>query len=104
MRYTTDFFGGLFHPASAAERYAHKAATLQDRLGELNDAAIALRLIKELDSRASPEFAFAAGAAAGWCGRASVGDERALAKAWRSLVKTERYWRSELAERKPGSD
>jgi triphosphatase len=104
MRYATEFFRSLFHPASAAERYARKAAALQDLLGELNDAAIALRLIRELDSRASPDIAYAAGAAAGWCARASVGDERALAKAWHSLVEMERYWRSERAERKPGSD
>ncbi len=32
--------------------------------------------------------------------RASVGDQEALAKAWRSLVKAERHWRSEAAERK----
>ena len=100
VRYATEFFGGLFHPASAAELYARKAAALQDMLGELNDAAIALRLIKELDTRASPDFAYAAGVAAGWCGRASVGDQEALAKAWRSLVKAERHWRSEAAERK----
>ena len=104
MRYATEFFGRLFHPASAAERYARKAAALQDLLGELNDAAIALRLIKELDGRANPDFAYAAGVAAGWCSRASVGDERALAKAWRSLSKAERTWRSELAEPNPELD
>jgi len=104
LRYATEFFGHLFHPASAPERYASKTAVLQDLLGELNDATIALRLVKDLDSRASPDFTYAAGVAAGWCGRASVGDEGTLAKAWRSLVKAEPYWRSELAERKPDSD
>jgi inorganic triphosphatase YgiF len=103
MRYSTEFFGRLFHPA-AAELYARKAAALQDLLGELNDAAIALRLIKELDCRASPDLAYAAGVAAGWCSRASVGDEDALTKAWRSLVKAQRYWRSELAEHQPESE
>jgi triphosphatase len=104
MRYATEFFGRLFHPAPAAELYARRAAALQDLLGELNDAAIALRLVKALDSRASPDLAFAAGVAAGWCGRASVGDERTLKKAWRSLVKAERFWRSELAELKAETD
>ncbi len=104
MRYATEFFRGLLHPASAAERYARKAGALQDLLGEVNDAAIALRLIKELDSRASSDVAYAAGAAAGWCARAGVGDERALAKTWRSLVKAERRWRNDLAERVAGSE
>jgi CHAD domain-containing protein len=104
LRYATEFFGPLFHPAAAAERYADKAKTLQDLLGGLNDAAIAQRLIKELDGSASQDFAFAAGVAAGWCARASVGDALSLAKAWRSLVRAERYWRNELAEGKPESD
>ena len=43
LRYATEFFGDLFRPASAAERYGRRAAALQDRLGELNDAAIAVR-------------------------------------------------------------
>ena len=61
LRYATEFFGGLFHPASAAEDYADKAKALQDLLGELNDAAIAQRLIKDLDRSASHGF--------GLCGR-----------------------------------
>jgi triphosphatase len=102
MRYATEFFGTLFHPASAAEDYAEKAAALQDRLGALNDAAIAVRLVSGLDR--SPDIAYAAGVAAGWCARASVGDERELAKAWRSLRKTERFWRSGRAAGDPEKD
>src|SRR5271165_3985775 len=63
MRYATEFFGDLFHPASAAEGYCDKAATLQDLLGELNDATIGVRLAKELDFGTNADFAFAAGAA-----------------------------------------
>jgi triphosphatase len=92
-------FGRLFHPSSAAERYAKRAEALQDLLGELNDATIAQHLIKELDFGVDAEFAFAGGAVAGWCARASVGDEAALRKAWRSLLKADRYWRHKAAER-----
>ena len=99
MRYATEFFGHLFHPASAAGHYARRAAALQDRLGELNDAAITRRLIKGIDFGANVEFAFAAGAAAGWCARASHGDDAALRKAWRSLLKADRYWRRNRAGR-----
>jgi len=99
IRYATEFFGHLFHPARAAERYADRAAALQDMLGELNDAKIALRLIKELDFGTNAAFAFAAGAAAGWCARASLGDKAALRKAWRSLLKADRYWHHHIAER-----
>ena len=84
---------------NAAERYAEKAAALQDLLGELNDATIALRLVKDLDFGANAGLAFAAGAAAGWCARASLGDEEELGKARRSLRKADRYWRHNTAAR-----
>jgi inorganic triphosphatase YgiF len=93
VRYATDFFGALFHPASAAQRYAERAAALQDLLGKRNDATVALRLIKMLNFSADPETAYAAGLAAGWVARGGLGDEPALRKAWRSLRKAEPYWR-----------
>ncbi len=104
MRYATEFFGSLFKPDSAVERYDRKCAALQDRLGELNDARIAQRLIKALDFDADPELAYAAGVAVGWCARASVGDAAALSKDWRSLLEADRYWRSKSAERELESD
>ncbi len=103
MRYATEFFGHLFHPASTVERYADRAAALQNLLGELNDATIAVRLVKELHFGTNAEFGFAAGAAAGWCARASLGDEAALWKAWRSLLRADRYWRHNSAKREPES-
>ena len=90
-------------PASAAERYADRAAPLQDLLGDLHDATIAVRLVKELDFGTSVEFGFAAGAAVGWCARASLGDEATLWKAWRSLLRADRYWRHNSAKREPDS-
>ncbi len=103
-RYATEFFGGLFRPASAAERYGRKAADLQDRIGELNDAAIAVRLADEIDRSAGPDIAYAAGIAAGWSTRSSIGDDRALFKAWRAFMKAERFWRSEPAGRSWDAD
>jgi inorganic triphosphatase YgiF len=93
MRYATEFFGGLFHRAAAAERYGRRAAKLQDLLGKINDATIALRLVGELGLGRGAQGAYAAGVAAGWSARASLGDEEALRKAWRALVKAKPYWR-----------
>ena len=93
MRYAVEFFGSLFHPHSAAERYIDKAQALQDLLGQQNDATIALGLIKTLDFGADAEFAYAAGVAAGWCARSGGGEEPTLRKAWRSLRKAEPFWR-----------
>ncbi len=93
MRYATEFFGGLFHPGAAVEHYVRTAADLQDRLGELNDAAIAVRLAKALGPPTSIGAAYAAGLATGWCARESEGDGEALRKAWRRFVEAERFWR-----------
>ena len=79
------------------ERYAEKAAALQDLLGERNDATIALRLIHTLDFRSDAQFAYAAGVAAGWRARGGLGEEPALRKAWRSLRRAEPFWRGEDA-------
>ena len=92
MRYATEFFGALFPRKSAAERTLRKAAALQDLLGELNDAAIAERLVKTLDLATNPRAAYAAGLAAGWCARQSVGDAEALKKAWRGFIKAAPFW------------
>jgi CHAD domain-containing protein len=93
MRYATEFFGGLFHPRSAAERYAHKAAALQDLLGEVNDAAIALRLVKTIAPPDDADAAYAAGVVTGWCARESEGDIVALKKAWREVADAAPFWR-----------
>jgi inorganic triphosphatase YgiF len=94
MRYATEFFGALFPPKSAAERAIRKAAALQDLLGELNDAAIAERLVKTLGLATNPRAAFAAGLVTGWCARESVGDAEALKRAWRGFVKADPFWRA----------
>jgi len=62
-----------------------------------------VRLVKELDFGTGAEFGFAAGAAAGWCARASLSDEAAPWKAWRSLLRADRYWRDNSAARQPES-
>ena len=100
LRYATQFFGSLFHPASAIERYAEKAAALQDLLGERNDVTIALRLIQTLDCQSDAQLAYAAGVVVGWRVRGGLGEERALRKAWRSLRSAEPFWHSEAAVRK----
>lgn len=104
LRYATDFFGALFQPPSAVELYAEKATALQDLLGERNDAAIALQLIKALDYGAVAQFAYALGMAAGWSAWRGLGDEPALLKAWRSLRKADPYWRCDAELRKGDSD
>jgi inorganic triphosphatase YgiF len=100
LRYATQFFGSLFDPAAAVERYAEKAAALQDLLGERNDVTNALCLIQTFDFHSDAQFAYAAGVAAGWRVRGGLGEEPALRKAWRSLRRAEPFWHGEAAVRK----
>lgn len=47
LRYTTEFFGALYS-AKKVRPYVKALSTLQDRLGWLNDAAVADRLLQEV--------------------------------------------------------
>jgi len=61
LRYACDFFASSFADA-AARPYIKRLAALQDILGDLNDIAVARRLIAEIAPRGSaPEVAPAAG-------------------------------------------
>jgi inorganic triphosphatase YgiF len=51
LRYSTEFFGSLFNRAKISQSIIALAA-LQDSLGDLNDIAVAHRLLDELDTRA----------------------------------------------------
>jgi triphosphatase len=93
MRYAAEFFGNLFHPHSAAERYIDKAKTLQDLLGQQNDMAIAIKLIKGLDCGQDAELASAAGIAAKWFANRSGRDKLVAREAWQSLHKAKPFWR-----------
>src|SRR5277367_2837720 len=64
MRYAAEFFGNLFHPHSAAERYIEKAQALQNLLGQRNDETIAVKLIKALDCAEDAQLSSAARIAA----------------------------------------
>jgi CHAD domain-containing protein len=49
LRYTGDFFSGSF-PHQAMRPFIERLASLQDTLGELNDVAVARRLLTEIAS------------------------------------------------------
>ncbi len=92
MRYATEFFGGLFDPKSA-ERYAERAAALQDLLGALNDASVAVRLVEARGPAKDTRTSYAAGVVTGWCACESEGDAEALKRAWRGVRQARPFWR-----------
>jgi CHAD domain-containing protein len=94
LRYAAEFFRSLY-PAKRSRRYIRRLARLQDRLGELNDVAMADRVLAKLLSRVEPAPVnqHAAGFVAGW--KASVAERRlsTLGSAWRRFAAAPRFWR-----------
>ena len=93
LRYAVDFFGGLY-PARRGQRLLPLLAGLQDRLGTLNDVAIARDKLEALVMEdGSAELAWAAGQLIGWhSGRA----ERLLSQIqddWLAVERLPLFWR-----------
>jgi CHAD domain-containing protein len=82
-RYATEFFQSL-RPARRVERYVRRLAALQDALGDLNDAAVADRLLHDIEAH-HPEMAAGAAFARGYLCAATRHDLGGLAKLWRLL-------------------
>jgi CHAD domain-containing protein len=90
LRYAAEFFMPLF-PAKPARRFARRLAVLQERLGVLNDGAVARGLMGELGGPAG-ERAFAVGIVLGFVA-AESGSARARAlRAWDRFRRQEPFW------------
>lgn len=88
LRYACDFFEASF-PGAAARPYVKRLAALQDILGDLNDIAVARRLLGEIATGA---------AAAAHVRRTLAARERmlviALGAAWAAFEKRRPFWRA----------
>ena len=82
-RYATEFFLSL-HSAPRAKRYIKCLASLLDALGGLNDAAVADRLLREIEDL-HPDLAASAHFARGYLCAATRHSLPALAGLWRKL-------------------
>jgi len=92
LRYAIEFFAGLF-PGRKTRRIVATLGRLQDRLGELNDIAVAGRLLREHAEQSGDQARlWAAGQIAGWhAGR--IGDLLAAAEDGRhALDRLARFW------------
>ena len=94
--YACEFFAGSF-AAAAARPYIKRLEALQDILGELNDIAVARRLLAELAPRGAPR---ALTAAAGHVRHAFTARERMLVSsigtAWSAFEKRRPFWTPEV--------
>ena len=82
-RYAMEFFQSL-HPAGRVKRYVRRLAALQDALGWLNDAAVADRLLHEIQV-GHPELAGSACFTRGYLCAATRQDLPGLAKLWKQF-------------------
>lgn len=85
-RYTSEFFASLF-PARRLRAYMRGLAALQDVLGAINDAAVADRLLVELQGRHTGLCA-STGYLRGYLGARLSLDDGKLRKAWRKFKPT----------------
>jgi CHAD domain-containing protein len=94
LRYACEFFAASFAGA-AAQPYIKRLAALQDILGDLNDIAVARRLLLEIAPRGS---AAGLAAAAGHTRHVLAVRERMLVSslqtAWRAFEKRRPFWRA----------
>jgi CHAD domain-containing protein len=94
LRYGCDFFAASFAGA-LAQPYLKRLAALQDILGDLNDIAVARRLLAPLAPRGSPADLSSASA---YVARALGARERtaviSLQPAWKEFEKRRPFWAS----------
>jgi CHAD domain-containing protein len=98
LRYAADFFSDLFEQGTATRTYTEAAAQLQDALGGYNDTMMVTDLVQQL-SRGDENAARAAGIVSGWYRHGAIGNDAALAGAWKGFSKARPFWTREPARR-----
>jgi triphosphatase len=90
LRYAAEIFAPL-HPGKPASRFIHRLSTLQNRLGALNDAAVAAGLLGEL-AGSGGGHAFATGLILGFAGAHAGQAREQMNKAWRKFHRSPAFW------------
>ncbi len=96
LRYTTEFFRGLY-PAKRSKDYLAALRGLQESLGHLNDVAVAEHLLADLTENAPPgsgarKLERAAGKVIGWYSRALLDFEPQMRQTWKAFAATKPFW------------
>jgi triphosphatase len=96
MRYSAEFFRSLFRD-KAAKAYILALAEVQDRLGTLNDGAVACQIVRAIgDARdgIDPDlFARGAGIVLGWTACRTAADLKKLPESWQAFVDAKPFWK-----------
>ena len=97
LRYATEFFEALY-PKKHTSGYLAALKDLQDRLGHLNDVAVAQRLVGSIvgeadESTGGNDMQRAAGVVLGWHARGVAELEPALLHSWQEFTERTPFWR-----------
>jgi CHAD domain-containing protein len=92
LRYAAEFFAPLF-PGHGARRFIRRVTELQDRLGHLNDGAVAAALMGELGLNRR----YAGGVVRGYVAAHAGGTRAHIGATWRRLHRAEPFWRGHPA-------
>jgi len=87
MRYAAEIFAPL-HPGKAGKRFIRRLGALQDRLGALNDGAVAGTLLSELGG----SLAFARGVVTGFVGAHGGRTRKQIVSAWEDFHRLAPFW------------
>ena len=88
LRYAAEIFAPLY-PGKQTHRFIRRLGRLQDRLGTLNDGAVAASLLGEL---ANGSHAFATGLVLGFIGAGNHDTRARIEKAWLRFHRLEPFW------------
>ena len=88
LRYAAEMFSPLY--GKQARRYIQTLSRLQDRLGALNDGAVAASLLAELGANGG--HAFAAGLVLGFIGAQGQHRRERIDKSWRKFHHAAMFW------------
>jgi triphosphatase len=87
MRYVAEFFAPLF-PSHGARRFIRRLTVLQERLGHLNDGAVAAGLMADLGAGRSRT----GGLVCGFVAAHSTGARSEIGRAWRRFHRLDPFW------------
>jgi CHAD domain-containing protein len=87
LRYAAEIFAPLC-PGKATHRFIRGLSRLQDRLGALNDGAVAATMLAEL----AGNHAFATGLILGFVGAHSSDTRERIDKAWQKFHRLRPFW------------
>lgn len=90
MRYAAEIFSPLF-PRKATARFLRRLAAVQERLGILNDGAVADTLLTDLGATTAGR-AHAAGLVRGFLAARAGGARGRIARAWQRFLRLEPFW------------